>query len=110
VSPSKKLKYNGPQSKIIDQNSLAIWVPYTPNSLNLVRKAAAECCPTTISLLDFLEAIFIFIPQHTVIASLLNVLSQMKIQPEYVFRKESLPINSHADLILLKLYFKDIPK
>ncbi len=30
------------------------------NSLNLVGKAAAECCQAAISFFDFLEAIYVF--------------------------------------------------
>jgi len=58
-------KYNGLQSKIIAENSLATWVPCAAHSLNLVGKAAAECCSFTISFFNFLEEIYVFFTSST---------------------------------------------
>ncbi|KAE9523745.1 hypothetical protein AGLY_015805 [Aphis glycines] len=64
-------KYNGLQSKIIAENSLATWVPCAAHSLNLVGKAAAECCSFTISFLNFLEEIYVFFTSSTLRYNLL---------------------------------------
>lgn len=58
-------KYNGLQSKIIAENSLATWVPCAAHSLNLVGKAAAECCYFAISFFNFLEEIYVFFTSST---------------------------------------------
>jgi len=48
-------KYNGLQSKILKNNKLASWIPCVTHSLNLVGKAAAECCTAAVEFFDFLE-------------------------------------------------------
>ncbi|XP_065645338.1 uncharacterized protein LOC136075828 [Hydra vulgaris] len=48
-------KYNGLQSKILKNNKLASWIPCATHSLNLVGKAAAECCTGAVEFFDFLE-------------------------------------------------------
>lgn len=58
-------KYNGLQSKIIAENSLAMWVPCAAHSLNLVGKAAAERCSFTISFFNLLEEIYVFVTSST---------------------------------------------
>ena len=42
-------KYNGLQAKVAAKNKLVEWIPSTGHSLNLVVKAAAECCPASVS-------------------------------------------------------------
>ena len=37
-------RYNGLQAKVTAKNNLAAWIPCAGHSLNLVVKAAAECC------------------------------------------------------------------
>lgn len=54
-------KYNGLQSKVLENNELASWVPCAAHSLNLVGKAAAECCSAAIAFFDFLEQLYVFI-------------------------------------------------
>lgn len=59
------------------ENRLAIWVPCAAYSLNLVGKVAAECCSSTISIFNFLEAIYSFLMyQHIVMINL----KKLKIQ------------------------------
>lgn len=58
-------KYNGLQSKILENNKLAAWIPCTAHSLNLVGKAAAECCSAAVSFFDFLEQLYVFFTVST---------------------------------------------
>ena len=48
-------KYNSLQVKVAAKNKLAEWIPCTGHSLNLVVKAAAECCPASVAFFDCLE-------------------------------------------------------
>ena len=58
-------KYNGLQSKVVAENDLASWIPCAAHSLNLVAKAAAECCTAAIDFFDFLEKIYVFFTVST---------------------------------------------
>ena len=58
-------KFNGLQAKVAAVNPLAYWLPCAGHSLNLVGKAAAECCTQAIAFFDFLEAIFVFFTAST---------------------------------------------
>ncbi|XP_065668020.1 52 kDa repressor of the inhibitor of the protein kinase-like [Hydra vulgaris] len=58
-------KYNGLQSKILKNNKLASWIPCATHSLNLVGKAAAECCTTAVEFFDFLEQLYVFFTAST---------------------------------------------
>lgn len=53
-------KYNGVQAKVNAINSSALWIPCAAHSLNLVAKAAAECCFFAINFFDFLEELYVF--------------------------------------------------
>ncbi|XP_065664704.1 uncharacterized protein LOC136086337 [Hydra vulgaris] len=58
-------KYNGLQSKILKNNKLAFWIPCATHSLNLVGKAAAECCTAAVEFFDFLEQLYLFFTAST---------------------------------------------
>ncbi|XP_065651224.1 uncharacterized protein LOC136079416 [Hydra vulgaris] len=58
-------KYNGLQSKILKNNKLASWIPCATHSLNLVGKAAAECCTAAVEFFDFLEQLYGFFTAST---------------------------------------------
>ena len=58
-------KYNGLQAKVAAKNKLAEWIPCTGHSLNLVVKAAAECCAASVSFFDFLVKIYAFFTGST---------------------------------------------
>ncbi|XP_065652763.1 zinc finger MYM-type protein 1-like [Hydra vulgaris] len=58
-------KYNGLQSKILKNNKLASWIPCATHSLNLVGKAAAECCTAAVEFFDFLEQLYVFFTAST---------------------------------------------
>ena len=50
-------RYNGLQAKVAARNNLAAWNPCAGHSLNLVVKAAAECCSAAVSFFDILECV-----------------------------------------------------
>ncbi|XP_065651119.1 52 kDa repressor of the inhibitor of the protein kinase-like [Hydra vulgaris] len=58
-------KYNGLRSKILKNNKLASWIPCATHSLNLVGKAAAECCTAAVEIFDFLEQLYVFFTAST---------------------------------------------
>ena len=58
-------RYNGLQAKVAERNKLAAWIPCAGHSLNLVGKAAAECCAAAISFFDFLECLYVFFTAST---------------------------------------------
>ncbi|XP_050061579.1 uncharacterized protein LOC126551671 [Aphis gossypii] len=58
-------KYNGLQSKILKNNKLASWIPCATHSLNLVGKAAAECCTAAVEFFYFLEQLYVFFTAST---------------------------------------------
>lgn len=58
-------KYNGLQSKVLENNKLASWIPCATHSLNLVGKAAAECCIAAVEFFDFLEQLYVFFTAST---------------------------------------------
>ncbi|XP_065664567.1 uncharacterized protein LOC136086211 [Hydra vulgaris] len=58
-------KYNGLQSKILKNNKLASWIPCATHSLNLVGKAAAECCTVAVEFFDLLEQLYVFFTAST---------------------------------------------
>ena len=58
-------RYNGLQAKVAAENNLAAWIPCAGHSLNLVGKAAAECCPAAVAFFHFLEAIYVFFSAST---------------------------------------------
>jgi len=58
-------KYNGLQSKVLGNNKLASWISCAAHSLNLVGKAAAECCTTAVEFFDFLEQLYVFFTVST---------------------------------------------
>lgn len=53
-------KYNRLQSKVLENNKPS-WNPCASHSLNLVGKAAAECCSAAIEFFDFLEQLYVLI-------------------------------------------------
>ena len=58
-------RYNGLQAKVAAKNNLAAWIRRAGHSLNLVVKAAAECCTAAVSFFDILECIL-----HSIYTSL----------------------------------------
>jgi hypothetical protein len=58
-------KYNGLQSKVLEINKHAFWIPCATHSLNLVGKAAAECCTAAVEFFDFLEQLYVFFTAST---------------------------------------------
>ena len=58
-------RYNGLQAKVAAKNNLAAWIPCAGHSLNLVGKAAAECCTATVSFFDILECVYVFFTAST---------------------------------------------
>lgn len=57
--------YNGLQTKVIEKNSYAAWIPCTAHSLNLVGKNAAEGCSSAVNFFDFLEKLYTFFTNST---------------------------------------------
>lgn len=53
-------KYNGLQSKVLESNKLASWIPCATHSLNLVGQLAADCCTAAVAFFDFLEQLYVF--------------------------------------------------
>ncbi|XP_065664481.1 uncharacterized protein LOC136086134 [Hydra vulgaris] len=58
-------KYNGLESKILKNNKIASWIPCAKHSLNLVGKAAAECCTAAVEFFDFLKQLYVFFTAST---------------------------------------------
>ena len=52
-------RYNGLQANVAAKNNLSAWIPCVGHSLNLVIKAAAECCTAALSFFDILECLHI---------------------------------------------------
>ena len=57
--------YNGLQAKVVAKNNLAAWIPCAGHSLNIVVKAAAECCTAAVSFFDILECVYVFFTAST---------------------------------------------
>ena len=57
---------NGLQAKVAAKNNLAAWIPCAGHSLNLVGKAAAECCTAAVSFCDIMECVevYMYSSQH----------------------------------------------
>ena len=47
------------------ENDVATWIPCAGHSLNLVGKAAPECCPAAVGFFEFNEAIFVIFTAST---------------------------------------------
>ena len=58
-------RYNGLQAKVAAKNNMAAWIPCAGHSLNLVVKAAAECCTAAMSFFDILECVYVFFTAST---------------------------------------------
>ena len=58
-------RYNGLQANVAAKNNLSAWVPCAGHSLNLVVKAAAECCTAAVSFFDILECVYVFFTAST---------------------------------------------
>lgn len=58
-------RYNGLQAKVAAENPHAVWIPCFGHSLNLVGKAAAECCQEGLTFFSFLEAVYVFFTAST---------------------------------------------
>ena len=52
------------EAKVAAKNNLAAWIPCAGHSLNLVVKAAAECCTAAVSFFDILECVFFTASTH----------------------------------------------
>ena len=58
-------RYNDLQAKVAANNNLVAWIPCAWHSLNLVVKAAAECCTAAVSFFDILECVYVFFTAST---------------------------------------------
>ena len=58
-------RYNDLQAKVAAKNNLAAWLPCAGHSLNLVVKAAVECCTVAVSFCDILECVYVFFTAST---------------------------------------------
>ena len=58
-------RYNDLQANVAAKNNLAAWIPCAGHSLNLVVKAAAECCTAAVSFFDILECVYVFFTAST---------------------------------------------
>ena len=58
-------KYSGMQSIVFKTNSLAVWVPCTTHSLNLVGVSAVNCCIEAVTFFSFLQHIYNFFSAST---------------------------------------------
>ena len=58
-------KYNSLQALVKAANELADWIPCAAHSLNLVGKAAAECCVAAVRFFTFLEEVYVFCTSST---------------------------------------------
>ena len=58
-------RFNGLQAKVAALNKLAVWIPCTAHSLNLVGKKAAECCDAGKTFFSFLEKLYVFFTVST---------------------------------------------
>lgn len=57
--------YKGVQARMTELNPLAVFVPCSAHSLNLVGSAAATCCSNTIAFFDLLQKIYVFFSAST---------------------------------------------
>ncbi|XP_059156041.1 zinc finger MYM-type protein 1-like [Physella acuta] len=58
-------KYNGVQAKIREKCDIALYVPCTAHSLNLVGSCAAECCPTSVGFFNLLQGLYSWLSAST---------------------------------------------
>ena len=58
-------KYRGLQARISEVNPLAVYVPCSAHSLNLVGSCAAECCVNAPSFFGFVQTLFNFFSAST---------------------------------------------
>ena len=74
-------RYNGMQQKILERNPLAVYIPCAGHSLNLVRRAAVDCCLAAVSFF-LLHNNFIASSQHPRIVGQywINFFSKLKYQ------------------------------
>ena len=54
-------RYNGMQAHIRRENPLAIFIPCTAHSLNLVGQAAVGCCRHAVAFFDFVQRLYVFL-------------------------------------------------
>ncbi|CAH2315362.1 zinc finger MYM-type 1-like [Pelobates cultripes] len=57
--------YRGLQARILERNPLAVYIPCSAHSLNLVGKHAAESCPEACSFFGLLQYLYIFFTAST---------------------------------------------
>ena len=67
-------RYNSFQAKLVATNNRAVWISCAAHSLNLVGRAAAECCQADVALFDFLGAIYVFFTVSYIIIKFLDSL------------------------------------
>ena len=58
-------RYNGMQAHIRNVNDLAVFVPCTAHSLNLVGQAAVGCCKAAVAYFYFVQQLYVFFTAST---------------------------------------------
>jgi hypothetical protein len=58
-------KYNGMQQKILELNKHAIYIPCAGHSLNLVGRAAVDCCLDAVNFFAVVQELYTFFSSST---------------------------------------------
>jgi hypothetical protein len=58
-------RYNGMQQKILEHNKYAIYIPCAGHSLNLVGRAAVDCCLEAVNFFSIIQQIYTFFSGST---------------------------------------------
>ena len=92
-------KYNGLQALVRKENNLAVWLPCTGHSLNLVGNTAAECCPAAVSFFSLLEEVYVFFTSSTHRYQILTDKLSSSVTPLCIPKKLSETIGGRVELI-----------
>ena len=65
-------KYTGMQARLRDVNPVALYIPCTAHSLNLVGVSAVDCCVSAVSFFGFVQGLYTFFSASTHRWSVLN--------------------------------------
>ena len=96
-------RYNGMQAILRERNSLAVFIPCSSHSLNLVGQAAVDSCRSVVAFFDFVQELYTFFTASTSRYELLNTkLAEKKLPVPK--RLINIRWSAHADAV--KAVFK----
>ena len=96
-------RYNGMQAILRERNSLAVFIPCSSHSLNLVGQAAVDSCRSAVAFFDFVQELYTFFTASTSRYELLNTkLAEKKLPVPK--RLINIRWSAHADAV--KAVFK----